>query len=74
MGAMKRAFMAHEDLLEQAAIFAEARPRLTLESANMLQLLKAASNMICDLRPVGAEPYGIERSIDALVARVEARS
>jgi hypothetical protein len=73
MGAMKRAFMAHEDLIEQAAVFAEARPRLTLEAANMLTLLKAASNLICDLRPV-SEPYGIEKSIDALVARVEAHS
>ena len=45
-----------------------------VEATNMLLLLKAASNLICDLRRSGDSPCGIEKSIDALVARVEAHS
>jgi hypothetical protein len=74
MGATKRAFQDHQEQIERAIALAEERPRLTVEAANMLLLLKAASNLICDLRPSCDGPYGIEKSIDALVARVEARS
>jgi hypothetical protein len=65
MGAMKRAFMANEDIIEQAAIFAEARPRLTLEAANMLMLLKAASNTKTILADLSEAKAAIEAAREA---------
>ncbi len=74
MGTMKRLLKEHQEQVEQAIALAGERPRLMVEAANMLLLLKAASNLICDLRRSGDSPYSIEKSINALVARVEAHS
>jgi hypothetical protein len=72
MGLAKRAFQDWQDRIDRAEDLARESPDLVLEARHMLLLLKSASNLICDLRPV-SQPYGIEKSIDALVARVEAR-
>ena len=60
-----------QERIEDALDLAAERPDLVLETRNMILLLKASRDMIAGLRNPDAPPFGLERSIAALVARVE---